>query len=104
MTTQNTLLIPASLIGLLCCLTFATASNSINANKLKRAYLDDKQNVHVVTVRDHHTQITNKRNSTELKLAPDNETVAWLAINNWIAEADIKPTSLYTTRQHSHFA
>lgn len=87
------LALPASLIGLLCCLTVAVASNSINSEKLKRVYLDDKQNVHVVTVRDHHTQITNKGNSIELKLAPDNETVAWLVINNWIAEGDIKPGS-----------
>lgn len=38
-------------------------------------------------------QITNKGNSAELKLAPDNETVAWLVINNWIAEGYIKPGS-----------
>lgn len=31
MTTQNTLVLPASLIGLLYCLTVATASNSIDA-------------------------------------------------------------------------
>lgn len=93
MTTQKTLVHPAILIGFLCCLTVATASNSINAEKLKRVYLDDKQNVHVVTARNQHTQITNKGNSTELKLAPDNETVAWLVINNWIAEGDIKPGS-----------
>jgi hypothetical protein len=77
----------------MCFLAGAAAPARSNAEKLKRAYLDDKQNVHVVTARGHHTQVTNKKNSAELKLAPDNETVTWLVMNNWTAEGDIGPGS-----------
>jgi hypothetical protein len=84
MAMQNTLALPTSLITLLCCLTCTTASTTAKAEKLKRADIDDKQNVHIVTARDQHAQITNKGTSTELKLAPDNETVAWLVMNSWI--------------------
>ena len=93
MTTKNSLVPPINLIYLILFLTGATAPSSSNAEKLKQAYLDDKQNVHIVTARGHHTQVTNKKNSTELKLARDNETVAWLVMNNWTAEGDIGPGS-----------
>jgi hypothetical protein len=82
---------PAILIIFLCCLTGAAASTSVKAEKIKRAHIDDKQNVHIITARDRHTQVTDKGNSTELKLAPDNETVAWLVVNKWTAEGDIGP-------------
>lgn len=93
MATQNSLLPPINFICMACLLTGATAPSISNAEKLKQVYLDDKQNVHIVTARGHHIQVTNKKNSSEVKLAPDKETVAWLVLNNWTAEDDIRPGS-----------
>lgn len=97
MVMQNTLAFQTGLIGFALFLIItappANANANANAEKLKRAYLDNKQNVHIVTARDHHAQLTHKGNSAELKLAPDNETLAWLVMNNWTAEGDIGPGS-----------
>jgi hypothetical protein len=93
MATKNRLVSPINFIYLISFSICATAPSSSNAEKLKQAYLDDKQNVHVLTAHGHHAQVTNKKNSTELKIAPDNETVAWLVMNNWTAEGDIRPGS-----------
>ena len=73
---QNTPALPIILIALLCCLTGTTASTSVKAERLKQAYIDNNRNVHIVTARSHNIQITNNRNSAELKLAPDNTSVA----------------------------
>lgn len=41
-----------------------------------------------LTSHGRHIQVTTKINATSLKITPDNETVAWLVMNNWIAESD----------------
>jgi hypothetical protein len=63
--------------------------------------LDKNKNVHIVTSRDHDIQVTTKRNATSLKIAPDNETVAWLVMNNWIAKGDDEPGSEEIVIYHS---
>ena len=74
-----------------CFLTYGAATATVNAETLRNAYLDKNQNVHIVTSHGHHVQLTTKRNATSLEIAPNNETVAWLVINNWIAEGDVEP-------------
>lgn len=74
-------------------LSICTASVNIKAETLKQVYLDKKNNVHLVTALGHDIQITKTGNAASLKLAPDNETVAWLVMNSWIAEGDVEPQS-----------
>lgn len=74
-------------------LTFAFFFNYAQAEGLKSAYLDKRNNVHLVTQKGEHRQVTNKGNASLLKFAPDKETVAWLALNTWTAEGDGKPGS-----------
>lgn len=66
--------------------------NQADAEELKKAYLDKKNNVYLVTKQGRHQQITKKGNASMLKLAPNN-TVAWLVMNTWVAEGDDKPGS-----------
>jgi len=63
------------------------------AGTLKETYLDKKNNVHVITGNGRHQQITHMGNARKLKLANDGNTVAWLVMNAWVAEGDIKPGS-----------
>jgi len=69
------------------------ASNTLQAETLRGAYLDKKNNVHVVNGLGNDLQITRTGNATALKLAANNETVAWLVMNKWIAEGDTEPQS-----------
>lgn len=57
-----------------------------SAETLRKVYLDQKNNVHLITGEGKHRQVTNKGNAALLKLAPDNKTVAWLVLNTWKAE------------------
>lgn len=78
---------------ILCALTFILLFDCVKAEKLKIAYLDQKNNVHLVTNRGEHRQVTHKGNASLLKFASDKETVAWLVLNIWVAEGDEKPGS-----------
>lgn len=66
---------------------------SAHSEELKQAYLDNKQNAHVVTAHGRDLKITRNGNVGSLKLAPDSETVAWLVMNTWTAECDDEPRS-----------
>lgn len=67
--------------------------NHANAESIKKAYLDQNSNVHVITSDGTHRKITHKGNSSMLKLAPDKESVTWLVLNTWKADDDDKPGS-----------
>jgi hypothetical protein len=82
-------------------LTYYSAIATTNTETLKKVYLDKNKNVHIVTSRDQDIEVTTKRNATSLKIAPDNETVAWLVMNNWIAEGDDEPGSEELVIYHS---
>lgn len=69
------------------------ASTKVEAETLRQVYLDKKNNVHVVNASSHDLQITETGDATSLKLSPNNETVAWLVMNKWIAEGDTQPQS-----------
>jgi hypothetical protein len=60
---------------------------------LRKAYLDNNRNVHIVNDHGRVVQITNEGNANLLKLATDRETVAWLVMNTWAAEGDDGPGS-----------
>lgn len=83
----------------------AAVAPRADAETLKKVYLDQKNNVHLITGDGKHHQVTNKGNAALLKLAPDNETVAWLVLNTWKAEGDNKPGSeelaIYRKGKHS---
>jgi hypothetical protein len=81
------------LISAIWLLAHCSAITTVNAETLKKVYLDKNKNVHIVTSRDQDIQVTTKRNAASLKIAPDNETVAWLVMNSWIAEGDDEPGS-----------
>jgi hypothetical protein len=74
-------------------LMFVCFGNYAKAGTLKETYLDQKNNVHVITSKGQHQQISHKGNARRPKLAHDGETVAWLVTNAWTAEGDIKPGS-----------
>lgn len=81
-------------IGKFCyILAIVLLSNSASGELLEKAYLDNNKNVHVHTRKGEHRQITYKKNSRKLKLAPDNETVTWLKLNDWVPEGDKNPGS-----------
>lgn len=69
------------------------ASTNLEAETLRRAYLDKKNNVHVVNTLGNDLQITKTGGATSLKIATNNEIAAWLVINKWIAEGDSEPQS-----------
>jgi hypothetical protein len=77
----------------LCTLILALLTNYAGAEPLKKTYLDQKNNVHILTQKGEHKQLTHSGNVSMLKLAPDNETVAWLKLNTWKAEGDDTPGS-----------
>jgi hypothetical protein len=77
----------------LCALIFVSFVSHAEEGALQKTYLDQKNNVHFVTSQGKHQQITHKGNASMLKLAPDNETVAWLVMNAWAAEGDDRPGS-----------
>jgi hypothetical protein len=74
-------------------LVLLIAFTNVEADTLKRVYLDKKNNVHVVNASGYDLQITKTGDATSLKLAPNNETVAWLVMNKWIAEGDTQAQS-----------
>jgi len=55
-----------------------------DAGGLKKAYLDSKGNVNVITGEGKHQRLTHEGNVTSLKLAANNETVGWLVKNSWM--------------------
>jgi hypothetical protein len=89
------------LISVILLLTCHSAIAAANAGRLKKVYLDKNKNVHIITSRGQNIQVTTKRNAASLKIAPDNETVAWLVTNNWIAEGDDKPGAEELAIYHS---
>lgn len=70
-----------------------TASFGVNAEILKRSYIDEKNNVHVVSSAGRDFQLTTSGDAASAKLADNKRTVAWLVVNKWIAEGDTEPQS-----------
>lgn len=73
-----------SVVGLL--LLVAALSSQAQAASLKRVYLDDLQNVHIVTTVGKDLKVTTKGHRAKAMLSPDGETAAWLVKHTWIAE------------------
>ena len=69
----------------------SSVTANANAETVKRAYLDKKQNVHVVTENGRNVRVSNKGGAAFLKTAPDKKAIAWLVMNDWVAEGDDKP-------------
>lgn len=78
---------------ILCFLLGGSATVSAHAETGRRAYIDDRQNVHIVGKNGRSVQVTHEGRATSLKTAPDNKTIAWLVMNDWVAEGDVKPGS-----------
>ena len=64
-------------------LLFLSFCTIADAEALKKAYLDSRGNVHIITERGKHQRLTHEGNATSLKLAANNETVGWLVKNSW---------------------
>jgi hypothetical protein len=60
---------------------------------VRKAYLDEQKNVHVITASGKDQKLTHKGNADLLRLAPDNRTIGWLVPNTWTAPGDDGPQS-----------
>ena len=63
------------------------------AAELRNAYLDDEQNVHVVTAAGKDIKLTLHGHRTNVALSPDGETAAWLVEHTWLAPGETEPGS-----------
>jgi hypothetical protein len=63
----------------------AILNTQATSAELDRVYVDDKQNVHVVTVSGSDLQVTNGGHRAKPVLSPDGKTAAWLVNQTWIA-------------------
>jgi hypothetical protein len=72
---------------------FMFLCTSADSETLKKAYLDAKGNVHLITEKGKHQQLTHEGNATSLKLAANNETVGWLVKNSWRPPGERTPGS-----------
>ena len=71
---------------------FSAALNSYAAeDALKKIYVDNKNNVHVIFEDGKKKKLTSDGRVSGVKLAPDRKTVMWLIPNTWIAEGDVTP-------------
>ena len=68
-------------------------NSQAHATSLKRVYLDNSQNVHIVTSSGKDKKITTTGHRAQAMLSPDGETAAWLVNHTWIAEGDSEPGS-----------
>jgi hypothetical protein len=73
-------------------LTVAVCSQT-HAASLKQAYLDNTQNVHVVTSTGKDLQVTTTGHRTNIKLSSDGETAAWLVNQTQVAEGETEPAA-----------
>jgi hypothetical protein len=65
---------------------FAAILNAQAASaEFDRVYVDDEQNVHVVTVSGLDLRVTTGGHRARATLSPDGETAAWLVSQTWIA-------------------
>jgi hypothetical protein len=71
---------------------FLPVSEAFGKN-VRKAYLDQQENVHVITSDGKDQKLTYKGHAASLKLAPDNRTIGWLVLNTWTAEGDDGPQS-----------
>lgn len=75
------------------------ACGQTTAATLKQAYLDEMQNVHVITSRGRDLKITSAGQGTDVQLSPNGDTVAWLvkqtSIANDVAEAGSNELAIY---------
>ena len=73
---------------------FAVAvCSQAHAANLKQVYLDNTQNVHVVTSTGKDLRVTTTGHRTNVKLSSDGETAAWLVNHTWVAEGESEPAA-----------
>jgi hypothetical protein len=64
-----------------------------HAAALKSAYLDDTQNIHIVTGEGKDIKLTSGGHRNSVVLSPDGEVAAWLVVHRWTAPGDREPGS-----------
>lgn len=67
-------------------------SSNVYSQDIKRAFLDRNHNVHIIDYSGSQHQLTHAGNARSLKLAANN-AVAWLVMNDWVADGDDVPQS-----------
>ena len=73
-------------------LLFSSLSPSIaSETRIKKAYVDQKNNVHVISPEGADKKITSSGRAHGVKLSTDGKTTIWLIKNCWIAEGDTAP-------------
>jgi hypothetical protein len=60
---------------------------------LNRVYLDNSQNVHIVTSSGKDLKLTTTGHRAKPKLAPDGKTAAWVVNHTWVAPGENEPGS-----------
>jgi hypothetical protein len=81
------------LVAFACTLALTLPVPEAMGETIRKAYLDQQKNVHVITTAGKDRTLTHKGNADSLKQAPDNRTIAWLVLNTWTAEGDDGPES-----------
>lgn len=76
----------SKLIGFL-----AALGGSAHAVTYKSIYLDDDQNVHIITSKGVDLRLTKAGKAEKVGLSPDRETAAWLLKNSWNAPDQSMP-------------
>ena len=74
-------------------LIFSSISPSIASSEtlIKKAYVDQKNDVHVISPEGADEKITSSGRAQGVKLSTDGKTAIWLVQNSWIAEGDTAP-------------
>lgn len=63
-------------------------STQVHAANLSQAYLDDSQNVHVVTTEGRDLKLTAKGHGAKVMLSPDGESAVWLVNRDWTVNSE----------------
>lgn len=74
------------------------ACSTASAGSLVKAYADKSRNVHVVTASGKDIRLTRDRRADEVRLAPDGESAAWVALSYFPADGRKWPTELHVYR------
>lgn len=71
---------------------FSSISPSIaSETRIKKAYVDQKNDVHVISPKGVDKKITSSGSAQGVKISTDGKTAIWLVQNSWIAEGDTAP-------------
>lgn len=63
----------------------------VQSEKLRDAYLDATNNVHVVTAKGKDIKVTTGGHRAKPTISPDGESAVWLVLHKWVAAGEKEP-------------